>query len=211
MRTLKRAAVRWEVKNFERIAGKSCVTQTMTRDGLVMENQATGTVENVSTREAERDYSTDAEGKAEKILERAEDIKDGAKIKRKRKRQRETAATAESEDGLHGSAARLEPDRGRTADPALAVPYIQKAGAKKADKLEVARAALPKSASRSRKSLRCRQRQGKSTLCFEQQDKGPPSLKPTRSAAHCRKHWLPAHGKIHEVEHENVGGGWPQG
>ena len=52
----------------------------MTRDGLVVENQADGTVENVSSREAEQDYSTDAEGKGrKKILERAEDIKDGHK------------------------------------------------------------------------------------------------------------------------------------
>ena len=77
----------------------------MTRDGLVMENQADGTVENVSSREAEQDYSTDAEGKAEKILERAEDIKDGHKNKKKAKKAAETAATAKSEDGLHGSAA----------------------------------------------------------------------------------------------------------
>ena len=31
---------------------------TMTRDGLMVENQADGTVENVSSREAEQDYST---------------------------------------------------------------------------------------------------------------------------------------------------------
>lgn len=72
---------------MKELQAKAKVTQTMTRDGLVVENQADGTVENVSCREAEQDYSTDAEGKAEKILERAEDIKDGHKIKRKRKRQ----------------------------------------------------------------------------------------------------------------------------
>lgn len=72
---------------MKELQAKAKVTQTMTRDGLVVENQADGTVENVSSREAEQDYSTDAEGKAEKILERAEDIKDGHKIKRKRKRQ----------------------------------------------------------------------------------------------------------------------------
>mgnify|MGYP000040202740 CR=1 FL=1 len=92
LRTLKRAAVRWEVKNLERIAAKAKVTQTMTRDGLVVENQADGTVENVSSREAEQDYSTDAEGKAEKILERAEDIKDGHKNKKKAKKAAEAAA-----------------------------------------------------------------------------------------------------------------------
>ncbi len=72
---------------MKELQAKAKVTQTMTRDGLVVENQADGTVENVSSREAEQDYSTDAEGKTEKILERAEDIKDGHKIKRKRKRQ----------------------------------------------------------------------------------------------------------------------------
>lgn len=72
---------------MKELQAKAKVTQTMTRDGLVVENQADGTVENVSSREAEQDYSADAEGKAEKILERAEDIKTGIKIKRKRKRQ----------------------------------------------------------------------------------------------------------------------------
>ena len=51
---------------MKELQAKAKVTQTMTRDGLVVENQADGTVENVSSREAEQDYSTDAEGKAEK-------------------------------------------------------------------------------------------------------------------------------------------------
>ena len=54
----------------------------MTRDGLVVENQADGTVENVSSREAEQDYSTDGEGKAEKILERAEDARENHSAKK---------------------------------------------------------------------------------------------------------------------------------
>lgn len=67
---------------MKELQAKAKVTQTMTRDGLVVENQADGTVENVSSREAEQDYSTDAEGKAEKILERAEDVKDKHKAKK---------------------------------------------------------------------------------------------------------------------------------
>lgn len=62
---------------------------------------------------------------------------------------KQAAETAESEDGLHRSAARLELTEEERADPALQ-PYIQKAEAK-ADKLDAARATLPKSASRSRK------------------------------------------------------------
>ena len=72
---------------MKELQAKAKVTQTMTRDGLVVENQADGTVENVSSREAEQDYSTDAEGKAEKILERARTSRTGIKIKRKRKKQ----------------------------------------------------------------------------------------------------------------------------
>ena len=53
---------------MKELQAKAKVTQTMTRDGLVVENQADGTVENVSSREAEQDYSTDFEGKTEKIL-----------------------------------------------------------------------------------------------------------------------------------------------
>ena len=113
---------------MKELQAKAKVTQTMTRDGLVVENQADGTVENVSSREAEQDYSTDSEGKTEKILERTEDIKDGHKNKKKAKKAAETAATAESEDGLHGSAARLELTEEERADPALQ-PYIQKAEA----------------------------------------------------------------------------------
>ena len=90
---------------MKELQAKAKVTQTMTRDGLVVENQSDGTVENISSREAEQDYSTDAEGKAEKILERVEDIKDKHKAKKKAK---QAAETAESEDGLHRSASRLE-------------------------------------------------------------------------------------------------------
>ena len=120
---------------MKELQAKAKVTQTMTRDGLVVENQADGTVENVSSRETEQDYSTDAEGKAEKILERAEDIKDGHKNKKKAKKAAETAATAKSEDGLHRSAARLELTEDERADPELQ-PYIHKAEAK-ADNLDL--------------------------------------------------------------------------
>lgn len=178
---------------MKELQAKAKVTQTMTRDGLVVENQADGTVENVSCREAEQDYSTDAEGKAEKILERAEDIKDGHKNKKKAKKAAETAATAKSE--------LTEDER---ADPALQ-PYIHKAEAK-ADKLDAARAALPKKrVPVKEKVYDAASGKAKSTLRFEQQDKGPPSLKPNPASRPLSEALLFAHGKIHEVEHENVG------
>ena len=189
---------------MKELQAKAKVTQTMTRDGLVVENQADGTVENVSCREAEQDYSTDAEGKAEKILERAEDIKDGHKNKKKAKKAAETAATAKSEDSLHRSAARLELTEDERADPELQ-PYIHKAEAK-ADKLDAARAALPKKrVPVKEKVYDAASGKAKSTLRFEQQDKGPPSLKPNPASRPLSEALLFAHGKIHEVEHENVG------
>jgi len=186
---------------LKELQAKAKVTQTMTRDGLVVENQADGTVENVSSREAEQDYSTDAGGKAEKILERTEDVKDKHKAKKKAK---QAAETAESEDGLHRSAARLELTEDERADPALQ-PYIQKAGAK-ADKLDAARAALPKKRVPAKgKVYDAVSGKAKSTLRFEQRDKGPPSLKPNPASRPLSEALLFAHGKIHEVEHENVG------
>ena len=186
---------------MKELQAKAKVTQTMTRDGLVMENQADGTVENVSSREAEQDYSTDSEGKTEKILERTEDVKDKHKAKKKAK---QAAETAGSEDGLHRSAARLELTEEERADLALQ-PYIQKAGAK-ADKLDAARAALPKKRVPVKgKVYDAVSGKAKSTLRFEQQDKGPPSLKPNPASHPLSEALLFAHGKIHEVEHENVG------
>ena len=163
------------------------------------ENQADGTVENISSREAEQDYSTDAEGKAEKILERVEDIKDKHKAKKKAK---QAAGTAESEDGLHRSASRLELTEEERADPELQ-PYIHKAGAK-ADKMDAARAALPKKRVPVKEKIYdAASGKAKSILRFEQQDKGPPSLKPNPASRPLSEALLFAHGKIHEVEHEN--------
>ena len=72
---------------MKELQAKAKVTQTMTRDGRVVESQADGTVENVSSREAEQDYSTDAEGKAEKFWNGPRTSRTSIKIKRKRKRQ----------------------------------------------------------------------------------------------------------------------------
>ena len=56
---------------MKELKAKPKVTQAMTRDGLTLENQATGEVENISSREAEQDYTPEAGGTAEKLLERA--------------------------------------------------------------------------------------------------------------------------------------------
>ena len=45
------------------------VTQRMTRDGLTLDNQTTGESVNVSSREAEQEYTAEPGGAAEKVLD----------------------------------------------------------------------------------------------------------------------------------------------
>ena len=53
------------------------VTQRMTRDGVVLENQTTGEEINISDREAEQDFTpAGATGRAEKVLERADQARE---------------------------------------------------------------------------------------------------------------------------------------
>ena len=147
---------------MKELQAKAKVTQTMTRDGLVVENQG-------GRHCGERFQPGGGTGlfhgcrraRPKKILERAEDIKDGHKNKKKsEKGAAETAATAESEDGLHRSAARLELTEEERADPALQ-PYIQKAEAKGRQAGCGPRRSAEKRVPVKEKSLRCRQRQGK--------------------------------------------------
>ena len=57
------------------------VTQRMTRAGLTLDNQTTGESMNISSREAEPEYTAKPDGTAEKALERAVDIRDRHKAK----------------------------------------------------------------------------------------------------------------------------------
>ena len=57
------------------------VTQRMTRAGLTLDNQTTGESMNISSREAEPEYTAKPGGTAEKALERAVDIRDRHKAK----------------------------------------------------------------------------------------------------------------------------------
>ena len=70
---------------MKELKAKPKVTQAMTRDGLTLENKATGEVENISGREAEQDYTPEAGGTAEKLLERANDAHDRHEAKKSAK------------------------------------------------------------------------------------------------------------------------------
>ena len=181
---------------------KAKVTQAMTRDGLTLENQATGEVENISSREAEADFTPEAGGTADKLLERADAAHDRHRAKKAAKQAGATAA--EGDAAAHRPAARLQLTEEERADPDLQ-PYIRKSD-KRADKLDEARAAIPKKRVKVKETVYDEATgKAKTVLRFEQQDKGPPSLKPNPAGRPVSEVLLFAHGKIHEVEHENVG------
>lgn len=96
---------------MKELKAKPKVTQAMTRDGLILENKATGEVENISSREAEQEYTPEAGGTAEKLLERANDAHDRHKAKKSAK-QAAAILTAPT-------------DRGRTGRPGLTALYPQ--------------------------------------------------------------------------------------
>ena len=67
---------------MEPLKPRDKVTQHMTRDGLTLDNQTTGESVNVSSREAEQEYTAQPEGAAEKILERADELHDRHKARK---------------------------------------------------------------------------------------------------------------------------------
>ena len=174
------------------------VTQHMTRDGLTLDNQTTGESVNVSSREAEQEYTAQPEGAAEKILERADELHDRHKAKKAAKDAGETVAQTT------GPVSRLQFTAEERASPELA-PYIKKAE-KRADKLEAAKEALPKKRVVTKETVYDEAKgKAKSRLYFDKVEKAPPQLKPNPASRPIQEAGLYLHGKIHEVEHENVG------
>ena len=117
------------------------VTQRMTRDGLTLDNQTTGESANISSREAEQELTAHPGGAAEKVLERAGAVNDRHKAKKAARDAGEVVA--EGGEALHRPASRLRFTAEERASPELA-PYIKKSE-KRADKLDAAKEALPKS------------------------------------------------------------------
>ena len=184
---------------MEPLKPRDKVTQHMTRDGLTLDNQTTGESINISSREAEQDYSAaEPGGTAEKVLERAGDIRERSKAKRAAKDGANTAAQAT------GPASRLQFTAEERADPAL-FKYVHKAE-KRADKLDAAKEALPKKRVLTKETVYNEAKgKAKSKLHFEKVEKAPPKLKPNPASRPVQEARLYLHGKIHEVEQENVG------
>ena len=179
------------------------VTQRMTRDGLTLDNQTTGESVNVSSREAEQEYSAaEPGGAAEKVLERAGDIRDRQKAKQAAKDAGDVVT--EAGEALHRPSSRLQFTAGERADPQLS-KYIHKAE-KKADKLDAAKDALPKKRVVTTETVYDEASgRAKTKLRFDKVEKPAPKLKPNPMSRPVQEAGLFVHGKIHEVEHENVG------
>ena len=179
------------------------VTQRMTRDGLTLDNQTTGESVNVSSREAEQEYSAaEPGGAAEKVLERAGDIRDRRKAKRAAKDAGDVVT--EAGEALHRPSSRLQFTAEERADPQLS-KYIHKAE-KKADKLDAAKDALPKKCVVTTETVYDEASgRAKTKLRFDKVEKPAPKLKPNPMSRPVQEAGLFVHGKIHEVEHENVG------
>ncbi len=174
------------------------VTQKMTRSGAVSENLTTGEISSISERQQEESYAQAPAATAEKTVQRIDtEISRHSFQKAAKKAQREVRSKT------HTSRLQFTPEE--RADPALE-KYIRKSE-QKADRLDEARAAIPK----KKKIVRERTfdeaaGKDKTRLRFEETDKKPngklrhnPLSRPAKEALNT------VHGEIYAVEKENVG------
>ena len=171
----------------------------MTRDGAVEVNETQQTAERISSREADSDFSQPDTATAERVMEHL----DAAHTRKANKKavKKEQEATV-----LRTSTSRLKfTDEERTT-PELE-PYIKKSE-KAADKLDAAKAAIPK-----RKKL-VKERtfeeatgKAKTRLHFEEQEKPIPGGKPHNNplSRPAQEAGIFVHNKIHSVEKDNSG------
>lgn len=181
------------------------VTQKMTHDGAVTENLATGEVTNISSREAETDFSASEESTAtaETVAKRADHANDRHKAKQ--------AARAEAVTVRAGSEARNRPSsRLQFTEEEQAAPDLQKAirrSDRVADQLDAAKAAIPtKKVLKTERTFDETADRGKTRLRFEEVEKKPNGhLRHNPISRPMQEVRLAAHNEIHKVEQENVG------
>ena len=111
------------------------ITQKMTRDGAVEINETQQTAERISSREADSDFSQPDTATAERVMEHL----DAAHT---RKANKKAVKKAQKAAVLRTSTSRLQFTDEERATPELQ-PYIKKSE-KAADKLDAAKAAIPK-------------------------------------------------------------------
>ena len=136
-------------------------------------------------------------GTAEKLFDRAAAEHDAHKARQAARMSRDAAQQ-------RYSASRLQFSKEERTSPELH-KHIRRAE-KAADKLDAAQAAIPKKrVLRKERVFDEASGTAKTKLRFDTVDKSPPKLKPNPLGRPLREVAVQAHGKIHEVEHENVG------
>ena len=188
---------------MQEFKAKAKTTQKMTRDGVVETDKATGEQTRTSNRETD-DFSGDtAENVTGKAFDRAATEWQRHKAKKRRKKAEKEAKQAKEATGKQ--TARLQFTDEERTDPELS-KYVKKSE-KAADRLEAARAKIPKQ-KRIKMAREFDEATGraKTRLYFEETDK-PPSGKlyhnPADRPIQEIKNFV--HGKVGEVEKENSG------
>ena len=175
------------------------ITQKMTRDGAVEINETQQTAERISSREADSDFSQPDTATAERVMEHLDAAHTRKASKKAVKKAQEAAV-------LRTSTSRLQFTDEERETPKLQ-PYIKKSE-KAADKLDAAKAALPKQKKLVKeRTFEETAGKAKTRLRFEEQEKPIPGGK-----AHSNPLSHPAqeagifvHNKIHSVEKDNSG------
>ena len=175
------------------------ITQKMTRDGAVEINETQQTAERISNREADSDFSQPDTATAERVMEHLDAAHTRKASKKAVKKAQEAAV-------LRTSTSRLQFTDEERETPKLQ-PYIKKSE-KAADKLDAAKAALPKQKKLVKeRTFEETTGKAKTRLYFEEQEKPIPGGK-----AHSNPLSRPAqeagifvHNKIHSVEKDNSG------
>ena len=170
----------------------------MTRDGVVEVNETQQTAERISSREADSDFSQPDTATAERVMEHLDAAHTRKASKKAVKKAQEAAV-------LRTSTSRLQFTDEERATPELET-YIKKSE-KAADRLDAAKAAIPKQKKLVKeRTFEEATGKAKTRLRFEEQEKpisggkkGKPLSRPAQEAG------IFVHNKIHSVEKDNSG------
>ena len=171
----------------------------MTRDGAVEINETQQTAERISSREADSDFSQPDSAAAERVMEHL-DAAHTRKVNKKAVKKAQEATV------LRTSTSRLQFTDEERATPELQ-PYIKKSE-KAADKLDAAKAALPKQKKLVKeRTFEKATEKAKTRLHFEEQEKSIPGGKAPNNplSRPAQEAGIFVHNKIHSVEKDNSG------
>ena len=175
------------------------ITQKMTRDGAVEVNETQQTAERISSREADSDFSQPDTATAERVMEHVDAAHTRKASKKAVKKAQEAAV-------LRTSTSRLQFTDEERETPELET-YIKKSE-KAADKLDAAKAALPKQKKLVKeRTFEEATGKAKTRLHFEEQEKPIPGGKTHSNplSRPAQEAGIFVHNKIHSVEKDNAG------